>query len=100
MRYEKPKICGNRPPIYKICGRDHHTNNHIYNILTYKARKGRRCLYDLIKYGNYTSIGWENKHRTSSSSCRYKKMIIIILVRKRFEKGKKTAILLFKGVII
>ena len=69
-------------------------------MLTYKARKGKRCLYDLVKYGNYISMGWENKYKTLSSSCRYKKMIIIILVGKRFEKKKKVAILLFKGIII
>ena len=55
MGHEKPKTCENRPPIYKIYGRDHHTNNHTYNILIYKARKERRCLYDLVKCGNYTN---------------------------------------------
>ena len=57
MGHEKSEICGDKPPICKICGRDHHTNDYTYNILTYKARKGRRYLYDLIKYGNYISIG-------------------------------------------
>ena len=57
MRHEKPEVCGNRPPIYKIYGRDHHTNDYIYNILTYKARKKRRYLHDLVKYDNYISIG-------------------------------------------
>ena len=56
MRHEKPKICENKPSIYKIYGKDYHTNNHIYNILIYKARKRRRCLYDLIKYDNYINI--------------------------------------------
>ena len=56
IRHEKPKTCGDRLSIYKICGRDHHTNNYIYNILTYKARKKRRYLYDLIKYDNYINI--------------------------------------------
>ena len=100
MRHEKPKACGDRLPIYKICGRDYHINDYICNMLTYKARKGRRCLYDLVKYDNYISIGWENKYKTSSSSYRYKKIIIIILVEKRFERKKKAAILLFKEVII
>ena len=27
-----------------------------YNIINYKALKGRRCLHDLVKYGNYTNI--------------------------------------------
>ena len=89
MGHEKPKIYGNRLSIYKIYGRDYYTNNHIYNILTYKARKGRKYLLDLVKYGNYISIGWENKHKILSSSCRYKKIIIIILAEKRFEKKKK-----------
>ena len=56
MGHEKPKKCENRPFIYKICGRDYYTNDYTYNILIYKARKGKRCLYDLVKYGNYTSI--------------------------------------------
>ena len=54
--HEKPKIYENRFFIYKIYGRDHHTNNYIYNILIYKARKKRRYLYDLVKYDNYTNI--------------------------------------------
>ena len=57
MRHEKPKVYENRPLIYKIYGRDYYTNNHTCNILTYKARKKRKCLYDLIKYGNYINIG-------------------------------------------
>ena len=97
---EKPKIYENRLPIYKIYEKNHHTNNHTYNILIYKVRKGRRCLYDLIKYGNYINIDWKNKHKTSSPSCRYKKMIIITLIGKRFERKKKAAILLFKKIII
>ena len=56
MRHEKPKVYRDRFPIYKIYGRDYHTDNYIYNILTYKARKGRRYLHDLVEYGNYTSI--------------------------------------------
>ena len=56
MGHELPKIYGNKPFIYEIYGRDHHTNNHIYNILTYKVRKERRCLYDLIKCDNYINI--------------------------------------------
>ena len=56
MRHEKPKTCGNRLPIYKIYGKDHHTNNYIYNMLIYKTRKGRRYLHDLVKYGNYINI--------------------------------------------
>ena len=50
--YEKPKIYEDRLPIYKIYEKDYHINNYIYNILTYKARKRRRCLHDLIKYEN------------------------------------------------
>ena len=100
MGHEKPEACGDRPPIYKICGRDHHTDNHTCNMLTCKARKRKRCLHDSVKCGNYTSIGWENKHRASSPSCRYKKIIIATLAGKRFERRKKTAILSFKGVII
>ena len=100
MGHEKPKIYGDRLPIYKIYGRDYHTNNHTYNILTYKARKKRRYLHDLVKYGNYTSIGWKNKHRTLLSSCRYKKIIISTLIKKRFERKKEIAILLFKKIII
>ena len=45
-------------------------------------------------------MGWENKHRASSQSCRYRKMIISTLAGKRFEKGKETAISSFKEVII
>ena len=100
MGHEKPEICGDRFFIYEICGRDYYINDYIYNILIYKARKRKRCLYDLVKYGNYISISWENKYKTLLSSCRYKKIIIIILIGKRFEKGKEAAILLFKGIII
>ena len=56
MGHEKPEICEDRLPICKICGKDYHTNDYIYNILTYKARKGRRYLHDLVKCGNYISI--------------------------------------------
>ena len=57
IRHDKLKICGNRFSIYKIYGKDYNTNNYIYNIVNYKVLKGRRCLYDLIKYGNYINIG-------------------------------------------
>ena len=100
MGHEKPEACEDRPSIYKIYGKDYYTNNHTCNILIYKARKRRKCFHDLIKYGNYTSMSWENKYKALSPSCRYKKMIISILAGKRFEKKKKIAILLFKGVII
>ena len=56
MRHEKPKICEDRLPIYKIYEKDYYTNNYTYNILTYKTRKNKRYLYDLVKYGNYISI--------------------------------------------
>ena len=69
-------------------------------MLICKARKEKRCLYDLVKYGNYINIDWENKYKTLLSSYRYKKIIIIILIGKRFERGKKAAILLFKKIII
>ena len=100
MGHEKPEACGDRPPMCEICGRDYHTDDHTCNVLICKARKGRRCLHDLVKCGNCISMGWENKHRALSPSCRYKKMIISTLVRKRFERGKEAAILSFKGVII
>ena len=54
--YEKPETYGDKPLIYEICGKDHYTDNYTCNIIIYKGKKGRRCLYDLIKYGNYTSI--------------------------------------------
>ena len=63
IRYEKPEACGDRPLIYEICGKDYYTNNYTYNIIIYKGKKRRRCLYDLVKYGNYISMGWENKYR-------------------------------------
>ena len=56
IRYEKPEIYGDKPLIYKICGKDYYTNNYTYNIIIYKDKKKRRCLYDLIKYGNYINI--------------------------------------------
>ena len=56
IRHEKSEVYGNRFFMCKICGRDYHTNNYIYNILIYKARKGKRCLHDLVKYDNYISI--------------------------------------------
>ena len=57
MGHEKPEVCENRLFIYKIYGKDYHTNNYIYNILIYKVRKKRRHLYNLVKYDNYTNIG-------------------------------------------
>ena len=57
MGHEKPKVCGDKPPICKICGRDYYTDDYTCNMLTYKVRKKRRYLYDLVKYGNYISIG-------------------------------------------
>ena len=64
------------------------------------ARKKKKSLHDLIKYDNYTNIGWENKHKTLSPSYRYKKIIISTLAGKRFEREKKTVILSFKRIII
>ena len=100
MGHEKPEICGNRLSICEIYGKDYYINNYIYNMLICKVRKKRRCLYDLVKYDNYTNMGWENKYKTLLLSCRYKKIIIVILIGKRFERGKNTAILLFKEIII
>ena len=54
--HEKPEICGNRPPIYEIYEKNYYTNNHTYNMITYKDKKKKRYLYDLIKYENYISI--------------------------------------------
>ena len=57
MGHEKPEIYENRPPIYEIYEKDHYTNNYTYNMIIYKGKKGKRCLYDLVKYGNYINIG-------------------------------------------
>ena len=57
IKYDKLGIYENRPPIYKIYKKDYNINNHIYNIVNYKALKRRRYLHDLVKYDNYTSIG-------------------------------------------
>ena len=57
MRHEKPETCENKPFIYKIYEKDYYTNNYTYNILTYKARKKRKYLHDLVKCGNYINIG-------------------------------------------
>ena len=54
--HDKLKICEDRLFIYKICEKDYNINNYIYNVINYKALKGRRCLHDLVKCGNYTSI--------------------------------------------
>ena len=56
IRHEKSETYGDRPPIYEIYGKDHYTNNYTYNMIIYKDKKGKRYLYDLIKYGNYTNI--------------------------------------------
>ena len=56
IRHEKPKIYEDKPSIYEIYGKNHYTNNHTYNMIIYKSKKKRRCLYDLIKYENYISI--------------------------------------------
>ena len=55
--HEKPEAYGDRPLIYEICEKDHHTNNHTYNVITYKSKKRRKYLHDLIKYRNYISMG-------------------------------------------
>ena len=39
IRHEKPKAYENRLFIYKIYGKDYHTNNYISNLLIYKVRK-------------------------------------------------------------
>ena len=70
IRYDKSGIYGDRFLIYKIYKKDHNTNNHIYNIINYKASKRKRCLYDLIKYGNYINMGQENRYRALLSSYR------------------------------
>ena len=57
MGHEKPEACENKPPIYEICGKDHHTNNYTCNVIIYKGKKGRKYLYDLVKYGNCISMG-------------------------------------------
>ena len=57
MGYEKLKACEDKPPMCEICEKDHYINNYTYNMIIYKNKKGRRCLYDLIKYGNYISMG-------------------------------------------
>ena len=57
IRHEKPKACGDRPLIYEIYGKDYYINNYTCNIIIYKSKKRRRCLYDLVKYENYINIG-------------------------------------------
>ena len=37
--HEKSETYENKPPIYEIYGKDHHTNNHTYNMITYKDKK-------------------------------------------------------------
>ena len=98
--HDKPDACGDRLLICVICGRDHDTDDHKCNVMTCKAQKGRRCLHDSVKCGNCTSMGWENKHQASSSTCRWRKTAISTLARRRFEKGKEAAVSAFKGVII
>ena len=56
IRYEKLEIYGDKPSIYEIYGKNYYINNHTYNIIIYKNKKKKRCLYDLIKYGNYINI--------------------------------------------
>ena len=57
MGHEKPEACGDRPPMCEICGKDHYTDNYTCNVIIYKGKNGRRCLHDLVKYGNYISMG-------------------------------------------
>ena len=56
IRYEKLKTYEDKPFIYKIYEKDYYINNYTYNIIIYKSKKKRRCLYNLIKYGNYINI--------------------------------------------
>ena len=100
IRHEKLEIYENKPPICEIYGKDYYINNYTYNIIIYKSKKRRRCLYDLVKYENYTNINQKNKYKVLLQSCRYRKIIISTLIKKRFKKRKKTAILSFKRVII
>ena len=39
IRYEKPEIYGDRPPIYEICGKNHYINNHTCNMIICKGKK-------------------------------------------------------------
>ena len=68
--YDKLEIYGDRLPIYKIYRKDYSINNYSYNIVNYKVLKGRRYLYDLVKYDNYISIGQENRYKMLLSSYR------------------------------
>ena len=52
MGHEKSKACGDRFFMCEIYGRDYYINDYTYNMLIYKARKGRRYLYDLVKCDN------------------------------------------------
>ena len=56
MGYEKLEICGNRPPMYEIYEKDHYTDNYTCNMIIYKNKKGKKCLYDLVKCENCTNI--------------------------------------------
>ena len=69
-------------------------------MITYKSKKRRKYLCDLIKYKNYINIGWKNKYKTLLQSYRYRKMIVLTLIKKRFKKKKEAAMLSFKKIII
>ena len=50
------KACGDKPFVYEVYIKDHYINNYTCNIIIYKGKKKKRCLYDLIKYENYINI--------------------------------------------
>ena len=39
IRHEKPEAYENKPLIYEIYEKNHHTNNHTYNVIIYKSKK-------------------------------------------------------------
>ena len=84
-----------------IYGRGYITNDYICSVTACRALRGRRCLHDLVKCGNCTSMGWDNnKYTALSSLCRWKKEVISKLATRRFEKRKERAMSKFKGVVI
>ena len=90
IRHDKPGVYRDRPLIYIIYGRGYSTNDHTYSMISYRAPKGRRYIYDLIKYGNCTSQGQENTRYTAVLLLYHqRKEVILGLVNKRFKRNKE-----------
>ena len=53
--YKKSDACGKKPFKYIIYIKNYSTDDYKYKIITYKAQKKRRYIYNIVRYINYSS---------------------------------------------